>query len=93
MPFGYSFASAFFVLVTQMDGCQMLVQIQSVAVGSRVHITHGELAGATGVINMISDDRLRFCLKVDGLPDGVFVAVSSDILTIEGNVTEDSVTV
>lgn len=67
----------------------MLMQIESFAIGSRIRIIHGQLDGATGVVNLISDDKLKCYLKIDGLPDGVLMAISSDMLTMNVGVTSD----
>jgi len=50
--------------------------------GQAVSVSHGDLAGATGVIERIGESR-ECGLKVDGWPEGVYVIVVNDATRLE----------
>ena len=58
------------------------VAVSDFVVGQPVSVSHGMLAGATGVIDCIPDSSDR-AIRVNGWPEGVYVVVVDDATKLE----------
>lgn len=56
--------------------------VNDLAVGQPIRVSHGILAGATGVVERMGESR-ECGLKVEGWPEGVYVIVVNDATRLE----------